>query len=193
MKNKTGKARAMPIKKKHEAYTFYSMSSVVLAARVSWYVCVNHQNLCESQIYTSQRRRMAGAKKLNLGPYLLCPVDPTPSACLLNCFLSLQSYAFSEKSFSSESFLSSQVYCLQFEACATMALPQPKLELRPLGNTGLKLSCVGFGASPLGNVFGAVTEEDANASVREAFRMGINFFDTSPYAFSIRFPMLDFC
>ncbi|KAF3434603.1 hypothetical protein FNV43_RR21688 [Rhamnella rubrinervis] len=62
-----------------------------------------------------------------------------------------------------------------------MALSHPKLELRPLGNTGLKLSAVGFGASPLGNVFGAVTEEVANASVREAFRMGINLFDTSPY------------
>ena len=56
-----------------------------------------------------------------------------------------------------------------------------KLELRELGNTGLKLSCVGFGASPLGNVFGTVSEEEANASVREAFRLGINFFDTSPY------------
>ncbi|KAG9439901.1 hypothetical protein H6P81_020066 [Aristolochia fimbriata] len=55
------------------------------------------------------------------------------------------------------------------------------LELRPLGNTGLNLSCVGFGASPLGNVFGQVSEEDAIASVREAFRLGINFFDTSPY------------
>ncbi|XP_054779420.1 L-galactose dehydrogenase [Prosopis cineraria] len=57
----------------------------------------------------------------------------------------------------------------------------PKLELRELGNTGLKLSCVGFGASPLGNVFGAVTDDEANAAVREAFRRGINFFDTSPY------------
>ncbi|KAJ9705447.1 hypothetical protein PVL29_003469 [Vitis rotundifolia] len=56
-----------------------------------------------------------------------------------------------------------------------------KLELRDLGTTGLKLSCVGFGASPLGNVFGLVSEDDAIASVREAFRLGINFFDTSPY------------
>ncbi|KAH6789879.1 oxidoreductase superfamily protein [Perilla frutescens var. frutescens] len=55
------------------------------------------------------------------------------------------------------------------------------LELRPLGNTGLKLSCVGFGASPLGNVFGLVSESDAIASVRKAFSLGINFFDTSPY------------
>ncbi|XP_061959455.1 L-galactose dehydrogenase-like isoform X2 [Populus nigra] len=62
-----------------------------------------------------------------------------------------------------------------------MAYPHPNLELRPLGNTGLKLSCVGFGASPLGSVFGPVSEHDAVSSVREAFRLGINFFDTSPY------------
>lgn len=54
------------------------------------------------------------------------------------------------------------------------------LELRSLGNTGLKLSCVGFGASPLGSVFGPVSDEEAIATVREAFRLGINFFDTSP-------------
>ncbi|KAF7843063.1 L-galactose dehydrogenase [Senna tora] len=62
-----------------------------------------------------------------------------------------------------------------------MTSATPKLELRELGNTGLKLSCVGFGASPLGNVFGSVPEEEAFATVREAFRSGINFFDTSPY------------
>ncbi|KAI3497413.1 hypothetical protein L1887_40004 [Cichorium endivia] len=55
------------------------------------------------------------------------------------------------------------------------------LELRSLGNTGLKLSCVGFGASPLGSVFGPVSDEEATATVREALRLGINFFDTSPY------------
>ncbi|XP_014506072.1 L-galactose dehydrogenase [Vigna radiata var. radiata] len=55
------------------------------------------------------------------------------------------------------------------------------MELRELGRTGLKLSCIGFGASPLGNVFGTVSEEQANASVRLAFQSGINFFDTSPY------------
>ncbi|KAI7731447.1 hypothetical protein M8C21_026871 [Ambrosia artemisiifolia] len=55
------------------------------------------------------------------------------------------------------------------------------LDLRPLGNTGLKLSSVGFGASPLGSVFGPVSDEEAIATVREAFRLGVNFFDTSPY------------
>ncbi|KAI3969785.1 hypothetical protein MKW92_018748 [Papaver armeniacum] len=56
-----------------------------------------------------------------------------------------------------------------------------KLELRELGNTGLKPSSVGFGASPLGNVFGNVSEKDAIDTVREALNLGINFFDTSPY------------
>ncbi|TMX04944.1 hypothetical protein EJD97_003729 [Solanum chilense] len=55
------------------------------------------------------------------------------------------------------------------------------LQLRSLGNTGLKLSSVGFGASPLGKVFGDVSEQDAFDAVREAFRLGVNFFDTSPY------------
>ncbi|XP_038888431.1 L-galactose dehydrogenase-like [Benincasa hispida] len=62
-----------------------------------------------------------------------------------------------------------------------MAASYPKLQLRDLGNTGLKTSSVGFGASPLGSVFSPVSEEDAVAAVREAFRLGINFFDTSPY------------
>ncbi|ESQ53777.1 hypothetical protein EUTSA_v10027595mg [Eutrema salsugineum] len=62
-----------------------------------------------------------------------------------------------------------------------MAIPQAKMELRPLGNTGLNVSAVGFGASPLGSHYGPVAEVDAVAAVREAFRLGINFFDTSPY------------
>ncbi|KAJ4914212.1 L-galactose dehydrogenase [Raphanus sativus] len=57
------------------------------------------------------------------------------------------------------------------------SMAMAKLELRPLGNTGLKVSSVGFGASPLGSV----AEDDAIATVRQAFRLGINFFDTSPY------------
>lgn len=55
------------------------------------------------------------------------------------------------------------------------------LERRELGNTGLKVSYIGFGASPLGNVFGHVSHGNALATVREALRLGINFFDTSPY------------
>lgn len=59
-----------------------------------------------------------------------------------------------------------------------------KVELRELGKTGLKISSVGFGASPLGNVFGPVSDQEAIASVRRAFDLGINFFDTSPWVFT---------
>ena len=55
------------------------------------------------------------------------------------------------------------------------------LGMRELGATGLKVSILGFGGSPLGNIFGSVKEEDAIASVHEAARLGINFFDVSPY------------
>lgn len=55
------------------------------------------------------------------------------------------------------------------------------LRFSPLGATGLHLSTLGFGGSPLGNVFGTVNEDEAIASVHEAARLGINYFDTSPY------------
>ena len=56
-----------------------------------------------------------------------------------------------------------------------MALPR-----RPLGNTGLSVSILGFGSSPLGNVFGDINEAEGIESVHEAVRQGINFFDVSP-------------
>eukprot|EP00887_Chlorella_sp_A99_P002276 scaffold10.g2276.t1 len=52
---------------------------------------------------------------------------------------------------------------------------------RPLGNTGLEVSVLGFGASPLGGVYQEFDEAACIEAVAEAFRLGINFFDTSPY------------
>lgn len=52
---------------------------------------------------------------------------------------------------------------------------------RPLGQTGLRVSVLGFGASPLGGVFQAIDEKEGVAAVKEAFDLGINFFDTSPF------------
>lgn len=58
----------------------------------------------------------------------------------------------------------------------------PSLATRnELGNTGIQVSPIGFGASPLGNEFGHVTEEDGIKAVHEALNKGINFFDVSPY------------
>jgi L-galactose dehydrogenase len=52
---------------------------------------------------------------------------------------------------------------------------------RPLGNTGLQVSVLGFGASPLGGVFHEVDANEGKKAVELAFRRGINFFDTSPF------------
>ncbi|MEO6873906.1 MAG: aldo/keto reductase [Opitutaceae bacterium] len=55
------------------------------------------------------------------------------------------------------------------------------MQLRPLGRTGLSVSCVGFGGSPIGGVFRPVTQKEADATVRTALELGINYFDTAPF------------
>ena len=55
------------------------------------------------------------------------------------------------------------------------------MEYRELGKTALRVSAVGFGASPLGNVFGRTEPAEGAAAVRMAVERGINFFDVSPY------------
>jgi L-galactose dehydrogenase len=55
------------------------------------------------------------------------------------------------------------------------------MEYRQLGGTALSVSAIGFGASPLGNVFQEAEPREATAAVRLAVESGINFFDVSPY------------
>jgi L-galactose dehydrogenase len=55
------------------------------------------------------------------------------------------------------------------------------MEYRTLGNTGLKLSILGFGAAPLGNEYGNIQATEGERAVHAALDHGINFFDTSPY------------
>src|SRR5262249_35465362 len=55
------------------------------------------------------------------------------------------------------------------------------MEFRPLGNTGLRLSTLSFGASSLGQEFRPVDLNEAIRSVRVALDLGMNFIDTSPY------------
>jgi L-galactose dehydrogenase len=52
---------------------------------------------------------------------------------------------------------------------------------RTLGRTGMKVSIVGFGTSPLGGVFGKIDENEGVRAVHKAVDAGINFFDSSPY------------
>lgn len=52
---------------------------------------------------------------------------------------------------------------------------------RPLGRTGLRVSALGFGASPLGGVFANIDESECKKAVHRAVELGINLFDTSPF------------
>jgi L-galactose dehydrogenase len=55
------------------------------------------------------------------------------------------------------------------------------MEYRVLGKTGIRLSAIGFGASPLGNMFGPIDGSAGERAVHVAIDQGINYFDTSPY------------
>lgn len=55
------------------------------------------------------------------------------------------------------------------------------MQLNPLGNTGLQVSALSFGASPLGNEFGTADPAEATRAVQRALDLGIQCFDTSPY------------
>ena len=54
------------------------------------------------------------------------------------------------------------------------------MQYRKLGNTGLEVSVLGFGASSLGGVFHQVDPDDCVKTVWAALDGGINFFDVSP-------------
>lgn len=55
------------------------------------------------------------------------------------------------------------------------------MKYRTLGKTGLRVSVLGYGASPLGGVFRDVNETDGIRTVHTAIDLGINFIDVSPY------------
>ena len=60
------------------------------------------------------------------------------------------------------------------------------MRYRLLGKTGMKVSIVAFGASPLGNVFGEVDEKECIRAVDYAVDHGINYFDVAPlYGFTL--------
>ena len=52
---------------------------------------------------------------------------------------------------------------------------------KTLGRTGLQVSVIGYGASPLGNEFGTADPKEGIRAVHYAIERGINYFDVSPY------------
>ncbi len=57
----------------------------------------------------------------------------------------------------------------------------PALGGVPLGRTGLRVSALGLGTAPLGNLFSPVSDRDADATVRAALDAGITYLDTAPH------------
>lgn len=55
------------------------------------------------------------------------------------------------------------------------------MKFRPLGNTGLDVSVLSFGASSLGSVFHETDDRAGIRTVHEALDGGINYIDVSPY------------
>ena len=55
------------------------------------------------------------------------------------------------------------------------------MQYRPLGNTGLSISALSFGASSLGSVFRQIDEAEGIRAVHTAIDLGINFIDVSPF------------
>ncbi len=55
------------------------------------------------------------------------------------------------------------------------------MQYRTLGKTGMKVSIIGYGASPLGNEFGETDAAEGTRAVHRAIEEGINYFDVSPY------------
>lgn len=55
------------------------------------------------------------------------------------------------------------------------------MKMHQLGNTGMEVSALSFGASSLGSVFHPTKETEARLAVFAAVDHGINFIDVSPY------------
>ena len=54
------------------------------------------------------------------------------------------------------------------------------LEPRQIGTTDISVTALGLGGAPLGGLFTPVGAENAVATVRRGYELGIRFFDTAP-------------
>src|ERR1700677_1133273 len=59
------------------------------------------------------------------------------------------------------------------------AVPHPRTLNTRAGRT-LTFSAFGFGAAPIGNMNRVLSEAEAEATVRQAWTLGLRYFDTAP-------------
>jgi aryl-alcohol dehydrogenase-like predicted oxidoreductase len=55
------------------------------------------------------------------------------------------------------------------------------VEWATLGRSGLPVTRLGFGGAPIGGLYSAVSDSDAEESLRAAWAMGVRLFDTAPH------------
>jgi D-threo-aldose 1-dehydrogenase len=61
-----------------------------------------------------------------------------------------------------------------------IARPVDPAETRALGRTAVRVTRLGFGGAPLGNLFRRLDEPQATDAVRRAWAAGVRYFDTAP-------------
>jgi D-threo-aldose 1-dehydrogenase len=55
------------------------------------------------------------------------------------------------------------------------------LQTRPLGNSSVKVTTLGFGCAPIGGLLGGVDPAEASGALDAAWQGGVRFFDTAPF------------
>ena len=60
-------------------------------------------------------------------------------------------------------------------------MPVASAERPTIGSRGIRVSALGFGGAPIGNLYSPVAEAEAQAALQEALNAGIRYFDTAPF------------
>ncbi|MFD9284364.1 aldo/keto reductase [Streptomyces mirabilis] len=55
------------------------------------------------------------------------------------------------------------------------------MKARPLGRTSVRVSTLGFGAAPIGNLYSPIDDRQAQATLEVAWDMGVRYYDTAPH------------
>lgn len=55
------------------------------------------------------------------------------------------------------------------------------VEMGSIGTSGFQLPALGFGAAPLGNLYRAISDADARATLDTALDLGLHYIDTAPH------------
>src|SRR5690242_13881342 len=55
------------------------------------------------------------------------------------------------------------------------------MRVNAIGRTSTRVTGLGFGSAPIGNLYSQVSDETALGAVEAAWRAGIRYFDTAPH------------